>query len=159
MKFSINTFYGLKAILTLASRYGEGSVSVSAIAKREHISTAILGQILNGLKRQGVVKSVRGPQGGYVLAKKPSELALDELLVMLEGKPFTDLAKKDGLNSESDEVAVADFLFWSHFVAAIREKLSEMSVKGLLKDSSLWMLRLLRWYIRDLFLRIKMEYM
>ncbi len=135
MKFSINTFYGLKAILTLASRYGEGSVSVSSIAKKEHISTAILGQILNALKRQGIVKSMRGPQGGYVLAKKPSELPLDELLVTLEGKPFTDLASKDGLNAESDEVAVAGFLFWNHFVTAIHEKLSEMSVKELLDEA------------------------
>jgi Rrf2 family protein len=135
MKFSINTFYGMKAILTLASRYGEGSVSVSAIAKRERIPVAVLGQVLNGLKRQGIVKSVRGPQGGYVLAKKPSDFPLDELLMTLEGRPFTDLAKKDGLNSESDEVAVADYLFWKHFVSAIHEKLSDMSVKGLLDEA------------------------
>lgn len=135
MKFSINTFYGLKAILTLASRYGEGSVSVSSIAKRERISVAVLGQILNALKRQGVVKSVRGPQGGYVLAKKPSDFPLDELLMTLEGRPFTALAKKDGLNAESDEVAVADYLFWNHFVSAIQEKFSDMDLKELLDEA------------------------
>lgn len=135
MKFSINTFYGLKAILTLASRYGEGSMSVSSIAKKERISVAVLGQILNALKRQGIVKSVRGPQGGYVLAKKPSELPLDELLTTLEDHPFTELSKKNGLNADSDEVAIADHLFWKHFVMAIHEKLSDMTVKELLDEA------------------------
>ncbi|HTL70545.1 MAG TPA: Rrf2 family transcriptional regulator, partial [Candidatus Eisenbacteria bacterium] len=73
MKFSTRTLYGLKAVLVLAGRYGEGSLPVSQIARKEHLSVAYLEQILNGLKRKGFVKSVRGPQGGYVLAKKPSE--------------------------------------------------------------------------------------
>src|SRR3990167_5310089 len=88
MKFSTRTLYGLKAILVLASRHGEGSMVVSQIAKKEGISVPYLEQILNALKKKGFVKSVRGPQGGYVLSRKPSEISLRLLFYALEDKPF-----------------------------------------------------------------------
>ena len=86
MKFSTRTLYGLKAVLVLAGRFGEGSLSVSQIAKKECISVAYLEQILNALKKKGLVKSVRGPQGGYVLSQKPSEISLDKLFYALQDK-------------------------------------------------------------------------
>ena len=101
MKFSTHTLYGLKAVLVLASRFGEGSVSVSQIAKKEGLSVAYLEQILNALKKKGFVKSVRGPQGGYVLTKKPSEIRLDELLYILGNKNLLDLDGKIKLTPET----------------------------------------------------------
>lgn len=83
MKFSTRATYGLKAMLHLAERYGEGAVSIAQIAGDEKISAAYLEQILARIKREGWIKSVRGPRGGYVLTAKPSEVRVGALLKAL----------------------------------------------------------------------------
>ncbi len=132
MKFSTRTLYGLKAILVLAGRYGEGLLSVSAIAKKENLSVHYLEQILNSLKKKGLVKSARGPQGGYALAKKPSEVTLHDLYTALEkGKQRPVLAAP----VDPDETTLADALFWQKFSASIEKGLSELTLKDLLDEA------------------------
>ena len=133
MKFSTKTLYGLKAILVLAARYGEGSLSVSQIAKKEGISIAYLEQILNALKKKGLVKSVRGPQGGYVLAAKPSEMTLEALFYSLE--PKTALDNKDGGSADLDETAISSHLFWQKLGSSIEEGLSKTTLKDLVDEA------------------------
>lgn len=135
MKFSTRTIYGLKAVLVLASRFGEGSVSVSQIAKKEGISVAYLEQILNALKKKGFVKSVRGPQGGYVLAKKPSEISLDSLLFILGNKNFIDFNNQLTISAETDEVSIANLIFWKKFKSSIETGLSKISLKDLIDEA------------------------
>jgi Rrf2 family protein len=60
-------------------------VSISSISKEEGISTIYLEQIFNVLKNRGLVKSVRGPKGGYVLAKDPAKVNVYEAINILEG--------------------------------------------------------------------------
>ena len=132
MKFSTRTLYGLKAILVLAGRYGEGSLSVSHIAKKEDISVPYLEQILNALKKKGMVRSVRGPQGGYVLAEKPSDITLHGLLFALEEKP--ELPNVSG-NGQNDETAAACSIFCSKFVNAVEAGLSGVTLKTLLDEA------------------------
>ena len=135
MKFSVRTFYGLKAILILAERYGEGSLPVSHIARKEGISTAYLEQILNALKKKDLVKSVRGPQGGYILAKKPSEISLYELFGALEGKKLFEFSGKVPVSASSDETALAHFLFWKKFELFLQKELSGLHLKSLLDEA------------------------
>ena len=134
-KFPTRTLYGLRAVLVLASRYGEGSLSVSQIAKKEGISVPYLEQILNGLKKKGIVKSVRGPQGGYALDRKPSELSLQTLFFAMEEKPFWDNHAKNPISAESDETAVAGFLFWNRLKVSVQKGLSEVTVKDLIDEA------------------------
>ncbi len=135
MKFSTRTVYGLQAVLVLASRYGEGSLSVSQIAKREEISVAYLEQILNALKKRGLVKSVRGPQGGYVLAKKPSELTLKQLFDALEGADSEWGGEREALKSDADEVKIANVIFWKKLRASLDEELASSSLKNLMDQA------------------------
>jgi len=135
VKFSTRTLYGLRAVLVLASRFGEGSLSVSQIAKKEGISVAYLEQILNALKKKGFVKSVRGPQGGYVLAQKPSAVTLSKLFSMLDGKVFPLSDEKDTVPSEKDEIAIANFIFWKKFSQFLKEGLSEITLKDLIDEA------------------------
>lgn len=132
MKFSTRTLYGLKAILVLASRYGEGSLSVATIAKKEGISVAYLEQILNSLKKKGWVKSVRGPQGGYVLAEKPSSITLFALFDALDPKT---LPRRSTSTSQNDEISLADTLFWQKFLSCIEKGLSQTTLKDLLDEA------------------------
>ena len=135
MKFSTRTLYGLRAVLVLASRFGQGSLSVSWIAKKENISIAYLEQILNALKKKDLVKSVRGPQGGYVLAKKPSELSLEALLTVLDAWPDALQGSRKPTGKDFDEVAVANFLFWSKLKSAIQKNLSGIYLSDLMHET------------------------
>ena len=119
----------------LASRFGEGSLSVSQIAKKEGISIAYLEQILNALKKKGLVKSVRGPQGGYVLARKPSETSLETLFYALEDKVFLTGNGKPGSLSEKDEISIANLIFWNKLKSSIEKGLSEITLKGLIDEA------------------------
>jgi Rrf2 family protein len=135
LKFSTRTLYGLKAILALAVRYGEGSLSVSQIAKKEGISVAYLEQILNALKKKGLVKSVRGPQGGYVLAQKPSDLTLEQLFYSIESRSLPEKNPPAQAMAGKDEVSVGSALFWEKFSASLREGLSKSSLKDLVDEA------------------------
>ncbi len=135
MKFSTRTLYGLKGILVLAMRYGEGSLSVSQIAKKEGISVAYLEQILNSLQKKGLVKSVRGPQGGYVLAQKPSEITLEHLFYSMESKAFAGKEGKTAFLPEMDEISLGNLLFWQKLSDSIQNGLSKVSLKDLIDEA------------------------
>ncbi|MBI3315364.1 MAG: Rrf2 family transcriptional regulator [Candidatus Omnitrophica bacterium] len=135
MKFSTRTVYGLKAVLALAVRYGEGSLSASQIAKKEGISVAYLEQILHTLKKKGFVKSVRGPQGGYGLVKNPSQTTLLSFFYLLTGKdPFEDYSKVSSLHELHDS-AIANFIFWKKFATSIEKTLSEVTLTDLIQEA------------------------
>ena len=135
MKFSTRTLYGLKAILVLAGRYGEGLLSVSAIAKKENISVHYLEQILNALKKKGLVKSVRGPQGGYTLAEKPSDISLEKLFYALETRHAPAKDPKLQVATDGDEASVANGLFWQKLSLSVEQGLSQITLKELLDEA------------------------
>jgi Rrf2 family protein len=85
MKISTKIRYGTRAMLELASRYGEGPIELKEIARRENVSLKYLEQVIVPLRTAGLVKSVRGSKGGYSLAKPPSEVCLKDLVEILDG--------------------------------------------------------------------------
>jgi len=85
MKISTKIRYGARAMLELASHYGEGPIELKEIAKKEDISLKYLEQVINPLRAAGLVKSIRGSKGGYSLAKPPSEICLYDVVETLEG--------------------------------------------------------------------------
>jgi Rrf2 family protein len=85
MKISTKIRYGARAMLELASHYGEGPIELKEVAKKEDISLKYLEQVMTPLRTAGLVKSVRGSKGGYSLAKPPSEICLNDLVEILEG--------------------------------------------------------------------------
>jgi Rrf2 family protein len=85
MKISTKIRYGARAVLELASHYGEGPIDLKEIAKKEDISLKYLEQVIIPLRTAGLVKSIRGSKGGYALAKPPSEISFSELVEVLDG--------------------------------------------------------------------------
>ena len=78
--------YGLRALVYLAARAEHGKpVQIHAIAERQQIPEDYLRQLLVQLRAAGLVKSVRGPHGGYLLAKMPLEISMGEVIEVLEG--------------------------------------------------------------------------
>lgn len=96
MKLSTRGEYGLRAMFDLALRYGEGPIPLKSIAERQEISDHYLEQLISGLRKAGLVKSVRGAQGGYVLAKEPGEITVGDVIRVLEGP----IAPMDCVNEE-----------------------------------------------------------
>jgi len=85
LRLSTKTRYGLRAIIDLAKYYGKGPVMARAIAEEEGISENYLEQIMDPLKKSGLVRSVRGARGGFVLAKPPGNIRVKEVIEALEG--------------------------------------------------------------------------
>jgi Rrf2 family protein len=85
MKLSTKGRYGLRALVDLALQSGPDVVSISSIAQRQGISERYLEQLMAKLKKSGIITSIRGAQGGYVLAKNPEEITIGDILRSLEG--------------------------------------------------------------------------
>ena len=85
MRLSTRSTYGMRALVELALAAGRGPVSATAIAKRQGLSVAYLEQLLHRLKTHGLVTSIRGPRGGYVLAKEPDRMTMAEVVRILDG--------------------------------------------------------------------------
>lgn len=77
--------YGAHAVIELARRYGRGPVQCAEIAASQKIPEAYLDQLLSGLRRVGIVRSIRGPHGGHELARDPRTLTLGDVVTALEG--------------------------------------------------------------------------
>ncbi|MGI9953001.1 Rrf2 family transcriptional regulator [Moorellaceae bacterium AZ2] len=99
MKFSTRGEYGLRAMFDLAQRYGEGPISLKSVAERQDISEHYLEQLIAALRKAGLVRSVRGAQGGYTLAKEPSEIKVGDIIRVLEGP----IAPMDCVKEEEGE--------------------------------------------------------
>lgn len=85
MKLSTNSEYGLRALADLAANFEGKPVPVISIAKRQHISGKYLEIIFSAMKRAGLVRSVKGIGGGYLLARSAADIRLSEILSVLEG--------------------------------------------------------------------------
>jgi Rrf2 family protein len=85
MKLSTRGRYGVRLMLELALHYGEGPILLKDIAGRQGISEKYLWQLINPLKTTGLVNSLRGAHGGYVLGKPPEAISLKAILQILEG--------------------------------------------------------------------------
>jgi Rrf2 family cysteine metabolism transcriptional repressor len=105
MRISSKGEYGLRALFDLALHYGRGPVRSRDIAERQAIDENYLNQLLIQLRRAGLVQSLRGPQGGHLLARAPSEITLLEMLQALEG-PVVELAEGIQPLPQSDDAAV-----------------------------------------------------
>jgi Rrf2 family protein len=85
MKLSTRARYGVRLMVALAFNYDKGPVFLKDVAKGENISEKYLSLIIIPLRRTGLVNSIRGAHGGYLLAKDPSQITMKEIIDVLEG--------------------------------------------------------------------------
>ena len=81
MNFSKKSRYGLRALIDLSVYSKESHVALAAIAERNSISPQYLEQVFAALRKAGIIKSVKGPQGGYLLASLPQRFRLRKYYV------------------------------------------------------------------------------
>ena len=85
MRLSTKGRYGARAMLDLALNFGKDPVLLRDIARRQEVSEKYLEHSISALRKAGLVRSVRGARGGYILAKSPSEIRLSKIMEVLEG--------------------------------------------------------------------------
>lgn len=85
MNLSKKSRYGITALIDLAVYARNQCVQLSSIAEHNKISVKYLEQIFSGLRRAGLVKSIKGPQGGYLLAKSPESITVADVIYALDG--------------------------------------------------------------------------
>jgi Rrf2 family protein len=84
LRITERSHYGLRAMIDLALNFERGPISAKEISDRERIPPRYLEQVLNRLKKGKLVRGVRGPGGGYVLARHPSEITARDVLAVVE---------------------------------------------------------------------------
>lgn len=90
MKLSKKSRYGLSALIDLSVNSRNGHVALGNIAERNEISPQYLEQVFASLRRAGIVKSVKGSQGGYLLNRDASRITVSSVLEALEGPYHLD---------------------------------------------------------------------
>lgn len=80
MRLTTKSRYGLRALFDIAYNCGTAPAQIQDISRRQDISPRYLEQIFQNLKRAGILKSKRGPQGGYYLARTPDKITVLEIL-------------------------------------------------------------------------------
>jgi Rrf2 family iron-sulfur cluster assembly transcriptional regulator len=80
MRITTKGRYGLRAVINLAMANHSRPISIGLIANEENVSSEFLEQIFFKLKKAGLIRSVRGPGGGFMLNKKPSEISVQNIL-------------------------------------------------------------------------------
>lgn len=85
MRLSTKSRYGLRALFDMAYNSGTLPAQIKDISRRQDISPRYLEQIFQNFKKAGILKSKRGPQGGYCLARRPDQITVREILEAAEG--------------------------------------------------------------------------
>lgn len=104
MKLSTKGRYGLMAMFQLALDYGQGPISLKDIAIKQDLSENYLEQLFSSLRRDGLLTSVRGAQGGYYLSRDPKDITVGQILRSLEGQLATaDCIAEDAIECDKEE--------------------------------------------------------
>ncbi|MDQ6599770.1 Rrf2 family transcriptional regulator [Bacillus salipaludis] len=127
MKISTKGRYGLTIMIELAKKYGEGPISLKTIAQANDLSEHYLEQLISPLRNAGLVKSIRGAYGGYILADDPAKITSGDVIRVLEG-PITPV---EGI--EDEEPAKREL--WIRIRDAIKDVLDNTTLEDLASHS------------------------
>ncbi|SHI95906.1 RrF2 family transcriptional regulator [Lutispora thermophila] len=130
MKISTKGRYGLRAMVDLAHKSVSDHVPLKSIAESQNISEGYLEHVFSTLKKAGLVKSIKGPQGGYILADDPSNITVGAVLRVLEG----DLSiVDDNTNTDGDNPIerCIKFYVWKKIDQCINSIVDDITLEDL----------------------------
>ncbi|HJT38635.1 MAG TPA: Rrf2 family transcriptional regulator [Actinomycetota bacterium] len=121
MRFTLGTEYGIRALIELAARYGDGPVPARTIATAQGIPLRFLEHQLAALHKAGIVDSQRGANGGATLARDPSAIRISEVIDALEGPlaPMYCLEPHDDRCVQTHQCGVQEL--WMRVEDAVRD--------------------------------------
>ncbi|MBR3503233.1 MAG: Rrf2 family transcriptional regulator [Clostridia bacterium] len=133
MKLSTRSRYGIHAMYDLACFAAGEPQPIKAIAERQKIPEAYLEQLIGPLRRSGLVKSVRGAQGGYLLARAPEEITVGAVMRALEGDiNLVDcLAEEDACERAG---SCAARIVWRRVNDGLRQIVDGITLRDIMND-------------------------
>lgn len=134
MKLSTKGRYAVRALFDMAYHGGMSAVQIHDIARRQGISARYLEQIFSDLKKAGLLKSRRGPQGGYILARKPAEISVGDILLAAEGDISLVRCTKNDLDCTSScdaKHTCVTHRLWDDASRILHGFFDEMTLQGL----------------------------
>ena len=136
LKISTKGRYGLRAVIDIAQYSEIEPVSINSIAVRQGISEGYLEQLMIPLKKAGIIKSIRGAGGGYILARDTEEISVGDVLRALEGslKPVDCAAFSQEESCEAAGGCVTKYV-WQRINDSINQTVNEISLKQLVEES------------------------
>ena len=134
MKLSTRSRYGARILVDLARYSNQGPVQIGEISKRQDISVKYLEQLIRPLKQAKMVNSVRGPKGGHLLALKPEDITLGQIVRLFEGQSeLVECISNPEKCSMSDDCQVR--LAWGDATRVLYEKLDSTTIADLMKSN------------------------
>lgn len=133
MKISTKGRYALRLMLDLALNYSEKYIPLKVIAQRQEISDKYLEQIINTLSKAGFVESARGAQGGYRLARKPSQYTAGEILRLAEGS-IAPVACLDCTGSCDKTDSCLTIGLWRKMQGAINDVVDNTTLEDMINE-------------------------
>ena len=127
MQFSTKAEYGLRAMVNLARDY-PAQKNIQEISKAENISAKYLETLMGKLRKNNLVKSQKGKNGGYVLAKNPAQISAGEIIEIMEGA----IVSKCAGNNCAKTHTCASSMVWTKLAAQIKKTLFAIKLKDLI---------------------------
>lgn len=132
MRMSTRGRYGARVMLELALRHKDGAISIKDIAESQEISAKYLVQIITSLKAAGLVTSIRGSGGGYVLSRPPAKITLGEVIRTLEGSIAPVHCVNDGTSCPRTDLCVTHDV-WVQMKDAMDNILNSLDLEKMAK--------------------------
>jgi Rrf2 family iron-sulfur cluster assembly transcriptional regulator len=132
MRITTKGRYGLRAVINLAKTNHSRPVSIGSIASQENVSSEFLEQIFYKLKKAGVIRSIRGPGGGFVLNRAPAEISVQDILEAVgETRGLTPCTLRRKTLCDRPEPCAAHDI-WTGLQKTMEDYLTHVTLKDIL---------------------------
>jgi Rrf2 family protein len=135
LRLSTKGQYGVRAMFEIAKGYPVNPITIKEISHAQDVSVSYLEQILNRLRKAGLISSVKGPGGGYVLTRQPSDISIGQILRELEGPVAITACQDPAAGCERVDGCVTSLL-WRALGEKIEGFLDSMNLGDLLRQAS-----------------------
>ena len=134
MRISTRGRYGTRLMVDLAQHFTDGPIPLVEIAKRQDLSAKYLEQLIILLKGAGLIRSARGRRGGYMLAKKPEDISVGEIVETLEGRlAVVNCVTNPELCDRAPDCPTRDI--WVGVTEVVKNQLFSLTLKDILGSS------------------------
>ena len=134
MRLSTRGRYGTRLMVDLAQHHADGPVPLAEIAKRQDLSAKYLEQLIILLKGTGLIRSTRGRRGGYMLARRPEEINLGEIIETLEGRlAIVDCVTEPELCDRSSDCPTRGI--WVGMTDMLKKQLFSLSLQDVVQKN------------------------
>lgn len=134
MRLTTKGRFAVTAMIDLALHHGNGPVTLAGISERQKISLSYLEQLFGKLRRRSLVESVRGPGGGYLVARALGEISVSQIIQAVD-EPI-DATQCGGLENCRDDQRCMTHELWANLNKRIQDYLAGVTLESLVEEQT-----------------------